>query len=92
MPIVAEPIIVPSKTLDKFWVHSLSIGTTGVNGAALLKASLLPHNDSGDVGSEIVLDTINVFEQVAVDEDAAEIFTLFMAYIEKKAKEQGKIV
>ena len=91
MPITADPIIIPSKTLDKFWVHSLAIGTTGVNGAALLNCSLLPYNDTGDVGTEIQLDIIDVFEQVTVDPDAAQIFALFMAYVEKKAKEQGKI-
>ena len=91
MPITADPIVIPSKTLDKFWIYSLAIGTTGVNGVALLNSTLLPYNDAGDVGTEIPLDVINVFEQVAVDPDAAEIFALFMAYIEKKAKEQGKI-
>lgn len=92
MPIVADPIIVPEKVLNKFWVYSFSVGTTGVNGAALLHSSLLPYNDAGDVGPEITLDTINVFEQVAIDPDAAKIFGLVMAYVEKKAKEQGKIV
>ncbi len=100
MPIQAEPIVIPSKTLDKYWIHALSIGTTGVGGVALLKSTLIPYNSAGDSGPEIVLDTINVFEQIAinpetsepVDPDAAEIFYLFMAYIEKKAKEQGKII
>jgi hypothetical protein len=91
MPITADPIIIPAKTLDKYWVHSFSVGTTGVNGVAMLHSSLLPYNDGGDIGPEIVLDTINVFEQLAVDPDAAQIFGLVMAYVEKKAKEQGKI-
>lgn len=99
MPIQAAPIVIPSKTLDKYWVQSLSIGTTGVGGVALLKSTLIPYNSAGDIGPEIILDTINVFEQIAinpeteqpVDADAAQIFSLFMAYIDKKAKEQGKI-
>lgn len=92
MPIQAAPIIVPAKTLDKYWVHTFSVGTTGVNGAALLRSSLLPYNDNGDVGPEIQLDVISVFEQLSVDPDAAEIFGRVLAYVEKKAKEQGKII
>ena len=91
MPIEANPIIIPAKTLDKFWVHLFSVGTTGVNGEAILHSSLLPYNDSGDVGAEIPLNAISVFQECEIDQDAAQIFSLVMAYIEKKAKEQGKI-
>lgn len=92
MPIQAAPIVVPAKTLDKYWVHSFAVGTTGVNGNAFLRSSLLPYNDSGDVGAEISLEAINVFVETAIDQDAAQIFGLVMAYVEKKAKQQGKII
>jgi len=91
MPISANPITIPAKVLDKYWVETFTVGTTGLNGLALLNSSLLPYNDSGDIGPSIALDTINVFQEMATDPDAAQIFSLVMAYIEKKAKEQGKI-
>lgn len=91
MPIVADPVVITAKILDKYWVHSFSVGTTGVGGAAILRSSLIPYNAAGDVGSEIALDPISVFDEVQVDQDAAVIFSLFMAYVEKKAKQQGKI-
>jgi hypothetical protein len=91
MPIEIDPIIIPSKTLNQIWIHHLSVGTTSVNGDALLNASLIPYNNAGDQGSVIPLDTINVFAEVAADEDAALIFSLFQAYLIKKAREQGKI-
>lgn len=99
-PIAAQPTIIPAKTLDKYWVHQFAVGTTGVGGTALLNSCLIPYNDSGDVGPEIQLEPINVFEQLAIDPetqlpkdpDAAQIFALVLAYVEKKAKQQGKIL
>lgn len=91
MPIKADPIVIPEKVLNKFWVHSFNVGTTGVNGKAILHSSILPYNDSGDIGPEIVLNTIDVFSELAVDPKAAQIFGLVMAYVERKAREQGKI-
>jgi hypothetical protein len=91
MPIEGSAIVIPEKVLNKFWVHSFIVGTEGVNGKAWLRSSLLPHNDSGEIGQEIVLDEIDVFEAVQLDPDADQIFGLVMAYVEKKAKEQDKI-
>jgi hypothetical protein len=99
MPITAGKITIPAKELDKYWVHSFTVGTTGVNGQAILKASLIPYNEAGDIWQEISLDPISVFEQSAinpetqepVDPDAAVIFGLVLSYVEKKAKEQGKL-
>jgi hypothetical protein len=91
MPIEIEPIIIPSKTLNQIWIDFLTVGTTAVNGQALLNSALIPYNASGDVGDVITLDTINVFKEVAEDPDAAVIFSLFQAYLIKKAKQQGKI-
>lgn len=91
MPITAGKIIIPAKELDKYWVANFHVMAGILNGSVSLNASLIPYNNAGDQGEAIHLDPIDVMEQVQVDPDALEIYLKVLAYLQKKAIEQGKI-
>lgn len=49
MPILTrEPIVIPSKTLDKFWASRIVISALEVNGEANAQVCLVPYNDLGE--------------------------------------------
>jgi hypothetical protein len=92
MPIVAKPKIIPEKTLNKFWIAKFHSDSGIVGGAASLNATLIPYNEeTQQLGDPIHLDAIDVFQEVQVDPQAAQIYGYIMAYLQKKAIEQGKL-
>jgi hypothetical protein len=91
MPIQAGKIIIPAKELDKYWVLDFHVSSSGVNGSVSLNAVLIPYNNEGDIGDGITINTLNVLEEVQSDPDALEIYVKVLAYLQKKAIEQGKI-
>jgi hypothetical protein len=91
MPINAGKIIIPAKELDKYWVANFNVVAGQVNGVVHLYSTLIPYNLEGDTGEPIPLDPLDVNAEVQVDPDALEIYVKVLAYIQKKAIEQGKI-
>jgi len=92
MPVTpTQPIIVPSKSLDKIWVTSFSSMSQGPNKLITLNIILTPYNESGDEGTGIVLGPYDVAEICLSDPEAAAIYGAILAWVEKKAKAEGKI-
>jgi len=57
MPITpVSPIVVPQKTLDKFWIKVVRIDSPNVNGEASAYVQLVPYNDNGEFSIENVLE------------------------------------
>lgn len=92
MPIKAKPIVVPEKVFDDYWVALFQSTSNGVGEKACLHSAIIPFNKtSGEAGSSINLDAIDVFAELAADADARVIYGLILAYLQKKAIEQGKL-
>ena len=53
MPITPiQPIVIPEKTLNKYWVSEIIINAPIPNAEARASISLLPYSDNGDIGQE----------------------------------------
>lgn len=92
MPVTpTQPIVIPEKQLDKIWVTSFSSMSQGPNKPIALNIGLTPYNSSGAQGESINLGPYDVSEICLADSEAAAIYGSILAWVEKKAKAEGKI-
>lgn len=92
MPITpSQPITIPEKVLNKVWVTGFVSTSPGPNLATTLTIELIPYNEQGDVGARVRLDPIDVLHAAQTDPEAAQIYGRILHWVERKAKEEGKI-
>lgn len=85
------PVVIPEKTLDKYWVTQMEVSNAEPLGAPLLNVTLTPYNDSGDVGIPVKLDPINILQRINEDVTIANTYGMLLYFLENEAKLQGKI-
>lgn len=93
----SQPVVIPAKVYDKFWVEEVIISAPNVNGDAtgrvLLKkfgvfdglAEMMP----GDNGTWITIE--NLLSKTESDNDLANIVQSLLLYIQKVGIEQGVV-
>lgn len=92
MPVTpTQPIVIPAKQLDKVFVTLFESSAQAPNMPVTLNCRLVPYNDAGDAGAPIVLGPYDVAAMCAEDQEAAVIYGLILAWIQKKARAEGKI-
>ena len=92
MPVTStQPIVIPAKEFDKLWVTVFNSMSQAPNMPVNLIATLTPYNSAGDVGNPINLGPYDVVEICQTDPEAAQIYGLIMAWLQKKARAEGKI-
>lgn len=94
MPITPnQPIIIPEKTLTKYWVSEIIINAPVPNAEAMAGISLLPYNDNGDVGSENLkqFEIENIMQKALTNPDSniAKAMHFLLAAIDDEYKAQN---
>lgn len=92
----SAPIVVPSKSYDKYWVTSISISASSPKAEAMAVLSLIPYiSTTGEIGPVSLgfsLQIPGIFARIkAGDTELAQIMGLILDYADKEAKKQGKI-
>ncbi len=92
MPVAPiEPIVIPAKTLDKFWIKRIEINSPNINGEASAQVSMTAYNDNGETDNNTTYLEISQIMQKAManpDSNIAKAMHFLLLSIDEEYKSQ----
>lgn len=93
MPVTPiEPIVIPQRTFDKFWLTHIAISSPELNGEAAASVALMPYNDLGEkaeICQSIVINNIMAKAYQNPESNIAKAMYFLIAAIDDEYKAQN---
>ena len=89
---IEEPIVIPQKTFDKWWVRNMIINSTPAK--TILSVNFIPFNSTTGETSGLGNTTLRIddlFKEAAKDEELTAIINLMLDKLSRIAKDKEAI-